>query len=350
MSATTLIEESLATLLSRQLPPSDLRAAVREAGMPEVLALGESFADAAAVARLAGMRPMDAPIAEGIVAAWLLRQSSLACGASSLSLAIARPGDVDIRRAGDAVMLEGKFADVAWGKGVEALVAVLPDAEGCLVAVVEGCKASAVRQTLAGDELATIVLRGAVVPPAAMARAPSAISPARVSAVMAFLRAAQILGAAESCFRLSVDFVAERRQFGRPIGDFQAVQHMISTLACSLATVRVAVNRAAAALDRQAGLLEAAFAKSQASELAARIAADAHQIHGAIGFTQEYSLGEATRRLWSWRDDYGSETYWNRVIGMASSRWNDGLWARLVDGDGATDAHVLAAMEGLDRP
>jgi acyl-CoA dehydrogenase len=65
-----------------------------------------------------------------------------------------------------------------------------------------------------------------------------------------------------------------------------------------------------------------------AVEVVARLA---HQVHGAIGFTQEHKLHHLTRRLWSWRDEAGSELAWSRVLGAGLLvDGPDGLWPALT--------------------
>ena len=65
-----------------------------------------------------------------------------------------------------------------------------------------------------------------------------------------------------------------------------------------------------------------------AVEVVARLA---HQVHGAIGFTQEHKLHHLTRRLWAWRDEAGSELHWSRVLGTELlARGADGLWPALT--------------------
>jgi len=74
-------------------------------------------------------------------------------------------------------------------------------------------------------------------------------------------------------------------------------------------------------------LLEVATAKIRAGEAASAAAAIAHQIHGAIGFSQEHALHRYTQRLWAWRDDFGSESAWAVRLGRAvATKGADGLW------------------------
>ena len=59
----------------------------------------------------------------------------------------------------------------------------------------------------------------------------------------------------------------------------------------------------------------------------------AHQAHGAMGMTKEYELGQLTRRLWSWRDEFGSERWWGRELGrQLAGAGADELWPRISTG------------------
>jgi acyl-CoA dehydrogenase len=74
-----------------------------------------------------------------------------------------------------------------------------------------------------------------------------------------------------------------------------------------------------------------AVAKARAGEAAGKVAEVVHQVHGAMGFTQEHPLHFATRRLWSWRDEFGNEAYWQERIGrLVCARGGDALWPLLV--------------------
>ncbi|MEX2520284.1 MAG: acyl-CoA dehydrogenase family protein, partial [Paracoccaceae bacterium] len=98
-----------------------------------------------------------------------------------------------------------------------------------------------------------------------------------------------------------------------------------------------ALPRALTAPDEFAMI--AGAAKLRASEAAGMVAAIAHQTHGAIGFTQEYRLHPLTRRLWAWRDEYGSEGFWAERLGAAGAAAGaDRFWPALTALDNAEDA------------
>ncbi len=148
---------------------------------------------------------------------------------------------------------------------------------------------------------------------------------------MAFARAAQIAGALDAALGLAVGYVNERQQFGRPLGKFQAVQQSLATFACEAAAANCAAMGAAQALNRGAAEFEIAAAKLRANRAVEIGTTVAHQVHGAIGFTQEYALHHLTRRLWQWRSEYGNDAHWSRRLGSAvTARGADRFWPDLT--------------------
>jgi acyl-CoA dehydrogenase len=150
----------------------------------------------------------------------------------------------------------------------------------------------------------------------------------------ALVNAAKLAGALETALNLSTEYANVRKQFGRPIGQFQAVSQQLAQAAGEVAAAGVAVANAGRAVARR-GLAGAEFeiasAKLVAGEAAALVAAIAHQVHAAIGFTQEYHLHFTTRRLWTWRDAFGTERFWAERIGRAAlARGGAALWPDLA--------------------
>jgi alkylation response protein AidB-like acyl-CoA dehydrogenase len=93
--------------------------------------------------------------------------------------------------------------------------------------------------------------------------------------------------------------VRERRQFGRPVGSFQALRHRLADLATELEATRLLVYSVAHQVDLHPGTLfprEASMAKLAASELAKRMALEAMQMHGGYGYAAEYDIEDHLRR------------------------------------------------------
>jgi acyl-CoA dehydrogenase len=143
-------------------------------------------------------------------------------------------------------------------------------------------------------------------------------------------------GALEAILDLAVTYANERVAFARPIAKFQAVQHNLARLAGEVAAAVAAAGSAADAIAHacvfdEAVFLEAAAAKIRVGEAVGEGAAIAHQVLGAIGFTQEHTLHRFTRRLWAWRDDFGNESAWAVKLGsLVAANGADGLWPMLA--------------------
>ena len=133
---------------------------------------------------------------------------------------------------------------------------------------------------------------------------------------------------------LAVGYAQERVQFGRPISKFQAVQQNLAVLAGQTAAAVAAANLGIEALgkaDAEREMFLIAVAKTRVGEAATLACEIAHQVHGAIGFTKEYALQLSTRRLWSWREEFGSDPEWAARVGShACANGADGLWEMLT--------------------
>jgi alkylation response protein AidB-like acyl-CoA dehydrogenase len=99
-----------------------------------------------------------------------------------------------------------------------------------------------------------------------------------------------MVGGAEACLNMSVEYAKQREQFGRPIGSFQAIKHKCAEVLVELEGARAAAYYAAWAADDARGELPtvAAIAKATASEAFFRAAGENVQIHGGIGTTWEH--------------------------------------------------------------
>ncbi|GAA3616595.1 acyl-CoA dehydrogenase family protein [Marihabitans asiaticum] len=125
----------------------------------------------------------------------------------------------------------------------------------------------------------------------------------------ALLRAASGVGAMEFALNASLTYAEQRTQFGRPLSGFQAVQHHLVMMAEAVASVSSAVDAAVFSPPEQR-LMRVAAAKVIFGEQSAVLTRLAHQVHGAIGATEEHPLHTRTRRLWSWQDEFGTATQW----------------------------------------
>jgi acyl-CoA dehydrogenase len=305
-------------------------AGLTRAWVPEALGgAGASLADGFEVLRVAGSCAVALPLAETLLGGWLLAAAGLAVPDGPVTLAPARTGE-PLSMDGDG-RLSGRVRAVPFAREVEHVALLARRGAGAVVALVERAQCGLEPGSSQADEPRdALTLAG--VRPLAAAQAPSGLDADRLLAMGAAVRAAQMSGALEAILERTVAYCGERVAFERPIARFQAVQHSLARLASETAAALAAAGSAADALDaREASdaalLLEVAGAKIRAGEAAGAGAAIAHQLHGAIGFSAEHVLHRYTRRLWAWRDDFGSESEWAARLGRAlAARGADALW------------------------
>ncbi len=138
-------------------------------------------------------------------------------------------------------------------------------------------------------------------------------------------------GALQRCLDLAAEHVNTRVQFGKPLSKQQAVQQSLALLAEEVAVVTVAAQAAAKARDRGDAQFEIACAKLRTNRAIAVGTTIAHQVHGAIGFTQDYPLHRSTRALTVWRSQCGSEAFWSAHLGsFAAELGGAGLWTEIA--------------------
>jgi acyl-CoA dehydrogenase len=268
-----------------------------------------SLADALAVLIVAGEHAAPVPLAEAALAGWLVNEP--VSGPAS----VAPAGELRLERG----RLSGAAVRVPWGHAVERIVVVI-DGQAVVAPV-----ASAARKrgaNLAGEPRDTLLFDRAE---------PEDVRPAACDLLErgALARAALMAGALASMARLTVAYARERRQFGRPIAAFQAVQQHLVGIAQEAAIVGAAVEGAACA----PGSFEIAATKALASRAALAATRAAHQVHGAIGMTQEYRLHHFSRRLWAWRGEYGDEQHWAARLGSTvAAAGADNLYPAIAGG------------------
>ncbi|HEX7685485.1 MAG TPA: acyl-CoA dehydrogenase [Trinickia sp.] len=140
---------------------------------------------------------------------------------------------------------------------------------------------------------------------------------------------AEALGAMETAFASTLEYLRTRRQFGVPIGSFQALQHRMADLAIDLEQTRSAVINAAAALDAPRLARERALsaAKYTVGQVGARLSREAVQLHGGIGMTWELPLAHYAKRLVMIDHQFGDEDHHleryvalGRALASASAR------------------------------
>ena len=272
---------------------------------------GGDWGDLAALLKIAGAKRLGLPLAETVIARWLLAKAGVAAPDGLITFA-------------------AHTHRTPWGRHAAAVI--VQSADGCALYPAAACTWDHGRSpageprdalTLTGDPIATITTAD------------------DLATLLAFARVAEGAGALEAALALTVDHVSTRVQFGKTLSQFQAVQQALALLAEEAAALSIAATSAAAALDgweQQLGalagdlpLFEIAAAKARLGLAVDRGVPIAHRLHGAIGFTMEYPLNHLTRRLMGWRSEFGGDATWQRQLGrLASAGGSQGLWQTLT--------------------
>ena len=342
-AATSLVVEStqrlFADMMSRAAPDgvwSEGWASVEAQGLPLALlseaqgGFGVSVAEAAQIVRLAGAHAVPLPVGEAMVANQALAAAGLPIGDGMVTLATGDPQDrLTLARAGEGWRLKGIVHRVPWGRAASVLLPVLDDqARPRLALVAHGAAEVATDANLALEPRDTLTY-DVELSAASVAAMPEALDFVLLRAAGAAMRCLAIAGAAERALEMTVSYANDRTQFGKSIGKFQAVQQALAVM-----TEEVAACGAASAMAVEAigsDWLPIAAAKARCGEAAGLIAATAHQVHGAIGFSEEHELHRYTKRLWSWRDEFGSEAEWSLWIGKrVAQQGADRLWSLIT--------------------
>lgn len=289
---------------------------------------GGDTADAVAVVATLAAAPAAVPVAEQtLVAGPALEAAGLALPVPDEPLSIALAGDVTVKVAGGVRTLNGIARNVPWACVATHLAVLANSDTGPVLALVHDADTLAAEgaKNLSSEPRGSVIFnRTPVTEVADLSR--SQVD--EIRARYALARSVQLSAALDQVLAWTVQYAEERGQFGRPLGKFQAIQMELARMAGEVTATSALVDAAIGALDRREHLvLAAAAAKIQAGYAAGIVAKLAHQIHGAIGFTQEYKLHRLTTRLWSWRDEAGSEPEWSRALAeMVLVDGADGVW------------------------
>lgn len=294
---------------------------------------GGDILAASAVLQVLGEHVAAVPFAEtALQAAWLLG----ACGATipdgPMAAAVADVG-VTLTENGGVRVLEGELTRVPWARHAENLVILV----GPQVLVLSrGDFDVRPGSNLAGESRDDVAIGRIELASDRIHTLPddSTVTAELFAARGAVGRMALMAGAARRSLEMSLTYVGERHQFGRALDKFQAVQHHVAAMAGEVLLCKTAAESAAQALDgTESWQLPVWAGKVATGNAAGTVAKLAHQLHGAIGFTEEHDLRLCTTRIWSWRDEFGTMREMSSKVGdLVIEGGADNLWATLSDG------------------
>jgi alkylation response protein AidB-like acyl-CoA dehydrogenase len=338
-----MLADAAAAFVARECPPTRVRSIEATAGWHDRelwraladlgwcgLALpaayggaGQGLLEVAVLAEQLGRGPLPSPLLDStmlaaVPIAWAGSDAqrerllpSLADGRSIGTLAVLEPGmpdawsDVSVR---GAPRLTGRKLLVPWAHVADVLL--VATASGPYVVERERAGWRCERHdAFAGDPLCAVTLDGAPAEPLGPPARPAGPDATRqILAAAAAVQLAYAVGAAEACVGLAVRHASERVQFGRPIGSFQAVAHRCVDMRAEVDACRYLAYQAAWSLDHDPGgaPLAVTAALTYARGALRRVFLDAHQVHGASGFSTEHDLHLLTRRITAFTIGYAS--------------------------------------------
>jgi acyl-CoA dehydrogenase len=293
---------------------------------------GLELEDACALSAAASESAIAAPLGETLLAAsWALAEAGLAIPPERPLTIASAPGGLRLERKGGGWRVTGELARVPWGSSADCVAVVDADDDRPHIVLLPVAGSAATAGVNVAGEPRDHLKVSADLNESMVAPAPEGLDAAGLQRRGALVRAVSMVGALVHVRDLTVEFVTQRSQFGRPISKFQAVQQETAALVAEVAAASAALEWAVAAESAGPAPRAVAIAKIRIGMAATEVAKIAHQLHGAIGITDEYELHLFTRRLWAWRDEFGSETEWSIALGRAVVREaSDGSLASLT--------------------
>lgn len=281
---------------------------------------GGTVAEAIALAEAAGATAAPAPVLEAVLGALM----AAACpGGLSLVRRLASGEDRAVVAARSLAPSSAAVVAVPWARDATLILAVVEEQGRARLAAIPRDRVELQpRVTVAGDPCDLVTMDAELIDEHMLE---GGLDRDAVIAATGALTAARLAGAIGSVHSMTVEYAEQRKQFGVPLASFQALAHAIARQAGAVELTRAAVRAAIpAAIDKQT-LLPAA-ARVVAADCSSEVARTGHQVHGAIGVTQEHDLHRFTMRLRAWRDAYGTARVWQSLLGRAVVARPDALW------------------------
>ncbi len=338
-TATRLFEDYCTPEILRQAEqgvwPAELWTKVEETGLPlasipeEAGGAGGNLSDAIAVLRVAGQFGVPLPLAETYLAWWLAAGAGLTLSTEPVAVVFTQAGtEPRFSQQDGGWTVSGTVARVGWARHAKQLLVLGQSENGLYLGLVQPENATLKQgQNLAGEPRDTISFANAEA--TQVVRAAHTID--WVWSRMAMLRAAQMVGALEAISQRTIRYASERIQFGRALNQFQAIQQQLAVMVAEVMAARISMEAAMTVAETSEATAAIAAAKIRVGEAAGQATAIAHQVHGAMGYTYEYPLHFLTKRLWAWRDEFGSESEWARWLGQqVATAGADALWPFLT--------------------
>jgi alkylation response protein AidB-like acyl-CoA dehydrogenase len=221
---------------------------------------------------------------------------------------------------GDNYVISGTKLFVPDANIADYMLVVAKTDKGFTIFIVDAKSAGishTVLQTIAGDKLCEVVFNKVKVPKDnILGEADKGWEEVeRIIQRAAVAKCCEMVGCIQQALDMTVEYSKDRKQYGKPIGSFQVIQHYCADMATDVDGTRLSAYKAAWMLSE--GLpckLEVSIAKAWAGEACQRVMALAHQIHGAIGVTIDHDLQYYTRRAKAAEVTFGDARFHREVV------------------------------------
>lgn len=299
-------------------------AKVQELGIDSIGVAEELGGSGGALAHLAvivdalGEAGMGLPIVEVATARWVLAHAGAAIDTALPIIVVTDQADPP-----------RLVPDVPWGRSADLLIVYSENGAPRAYRLSDDAVTIDPGVNLAGEQRDTIDLgenMGVELVGAPVAEA--------VRARLGLLWAAALTGGVRGAYKKTCDHVRMREQFGAPLIKIPAVASAVANFRTQVLLAEVALARAVDELDgadENADIASVAAARIVAASSATEAARLAHQLHGAMGITQEDGLHRLTTRLWAWQDAVTSEREWSNLLGDAAiDGGEEVVWSELT--------------------
>jgi len=260
----------------------------------------------AVILKRLGYHAVNVPLLEDHLAAELLAPHM--ADVPQAMMTISNRSNLLLTRVDGRHVVSGSCRHVPWSRTASLVLALAQSEAGQGLVALPAAQASVnFHHNVAGEPRDHLTFDAAA--PVAMVADSRAVLELRLRVLL--YRSLTLLGAGERALDLTITHVTDRTQFGSPLSRRQVVQHYIAEMFGALTATRAACNAAVSALSGGTGpasLAAALATRIEADRMASVVARLSHQLHGAIGFTQEHPLHFSTTRLTAWRQDDLSET------------------------------------------
>lgn len=263
---------------------------------------GLQFAVAAEVMREAGALGLDLPLADTLLAAWVLDEHPAAAAviAGAEAIATAGEGRLVSRPDADGLRVSGRFTHAVGPRWVLAEVEEPATALVLIDLTAGGLRAVTVDTFDQGRSYDEVSLENLQVGQEAIVR----LTPRRAAGFRLMrhvLHGAEMLGGAQACFEAAKEHVSTRRQFGKLLASHQSVRHQLARDHLRLTVAALSIAHAAALCDEDprtdAAAIAVEVASSTASEASLAAVQNGMQLHGALSFTWDAGFHRYLRRV-----------------------------------------------------